>query len=152
MIGIVGGTGDFSQGLAERLRRIVEKVELGSRTPHDEFVSNRECAEDSDIVFLSVPPEGLAEIMVLEFETAEPIREVYRDGVTAGVFLDIDARLVAHNMLLTAHGWALKHWNLSGWLTLDEFIEQQLALLLASVRVTSPAASGPFGRGKARRQ
>jgi AcrR family transcriptional regulator len=100
----------------------------------------------------TLPPEGLAEIMVLEFETAEPIREVYRDGVTAGVFLDIDARLVAHNMLLTAHGWALKHWNLSGWLTLDEFIEQQLALLLASVRVTSPAASGPFGRGKARRQ
>src|SRR6478609_3236207 len=30
----------------------------------------------------TLPPEGLAEIMVLEFETAEPIREVYRDGVT----------------------------------------------------------------------
>jgi hypothetical protein len=24
---------------------------------------------------------------------------------------DIGARQVAHNMLLTAHGWALKHWN-----------------------------------------
>ncbi len=59
MIGIVGGTGDFGQGLAERLRRVGEEVELGSRTPHDEFVSNRECAEESDIVFLSVPPEGL---------------------------------------------------------------------------------------------
>jgi len=62
MIGIVGGTGDFGQGLAERLRRLGEEVELGSRTPHDEFVSNRECAEDSDIVFLSVPPSGLAEM------------------------------------------------------------------------------------------
>ena len=49
------------------------------------------------------------------------------------MFRDIDARLVAHNMLLTAHGWALKHWNLSTWLTLDEFIDQELALLLASV-------------------
>ena len=39
MIGIVGGTGDFGQGLAERLRRLGEEVELGSRTPHDEFVS-----------------------------------------------------------------------------------------------------------------
>jgi NADPH-dependent F420 reductase len=58
----VGGTGDFGQGLAERLRRLGEEVELGSRTPHDEFVSNRECAEDADIVFLSVPPEGLAEM------------------------------------------------------------------------------------------
>jgi NADPH-dependent F420 reductase len=62
MIGIVGGTGDFGQGLAERLRRLGEEVELGSRTPHDEFVSNRECAEDSDMVFLSVPPSGLAEM------------------------------------------------------------------------------------------
>jgi len=62
VIGIVGGTGDFGQGLAERLRRIGEEVELGSRTPHDEFVSNRECAEDADVVFLSVPPGGLAEM------------------------------------------------------------------------------------------
>jgi NADPH-dependent F420 reductase len=62
MIGIVGGTGDFGQGLAERLRRAGEEVELGSRTPHDEFVSNRDCAQDSDIVFLSVPPEGLAQM------------------------------------------------------------------------------------------
>jgi hypothetical protein len=62
VIGIVGGTGDFGQGLAERLRRAGEEVELGSRTPHDEFVSNRECAEDADIVFLSVPPVGVADL------------------------------------------------------------------------------------------
>lgn len=89
----------------------------------------------------TLPPAGLAQIKTLEFETAEPIREVYRNGVAAGVFLDIDARLIAHNMLLTAHGWALKHWNLSSWLTLDEFIEQEMALLLASVRVGPLAAA-----------
>jgi hypothetical protein len=94
----------------------------------------------------TLPPEGLSQIMALEFETTEPIREVYRAGVAAGAFLDIDARLVAHNMLLTAHGWALKHWNLSTWLTLDEFIDQELALLLASVRVDPPAAGAPNGQ------
>jgi len=90
MIGIVGGTGDFGQGLAERLRRIGEEVELGSRTPHDEFVSNRECAEDSDIVFLSVPPEGLAEMCAnlaanldgkIVVSVASPV--VFRDGKAA---------------------------------------------------------------------
>ena len=96
----------------------------------------------------TLPPEGLSQIMALEFETAEPIRQVYRAGVAAGVFLDIDPRLVAHNMLLTAHGWALKHWNLSRWLTLDEFIDQELALLLASVRVNPSAAASPPGRGR----
>ena len=93
----------------------------------------------------TLPPEGLSQIKVLEVETAEPIRQVYRDGVAAGVFLDIDPRLVAHNMLLTAHGWDLKHWNLSRWLTLDEFIDQELARLLASVRVNPPAAASPPG-------
>jgi NADPH-dependent F420 reductase len=59
VIGIIGGTGDFGQGLAERLRRVGEDVVLGSRTPRDEFVSNAEATERSDIVFLSVPPEGV---------------------------------------------------------------------------------------------
>lgn len=87
MIGIVGGTGDFGQGLAERLRRIGEEVELGSRTPRDEFVANRECARHSDIIFLSVPPEGLAEMCAslagdldgkIVISVASPI--VFRDG------------------------------------------------------------------------
>ena len=89
----------------------------------------------------TLPPAGLAQIMDLELETSEPIRWVYREGVAAGVFQDLDARLVAHNMLLTAHGWALKHWNLSRWLTLEEYIEQELALLLASVSANPPAAA-----------
>lgn len=59
MIGIIGGTGDFGQGLAERLRRVGEAVVLGSRTPRDEFVSNAEAIKQSDIVFLSVPPDGV---------------------------------------------------------------------------------------------
>jgi NADPH-dependent F420 reductase len=59
VIGIVGGTGDFGQGLAERLRRLGEEVVLGSRTPRGEFVSNAEATERSDLVFLSVPPEGV---------------------------------------------------------------------------------------------
>lgn len=60
----------------------------------------------------------------LELEPAEPLRAVYRAASPAGVIRDIDACLVAHNMLLTAHSWALKHWNLSTWLTLDQFIDQ----------------------------
>ena len=59
VIGIIGGTGDFGQGLAERLRRVGEAVVLGSRTPRDEFVSNAEAIQQSDIVFLSVPPDGV---------------------------------------------------------------------------------------------
>ena len=56
MIGIVGGSGDFGQGLAGRLRRHGHTVVIGSRTPRGEFVSNAEACERSEVVFLSVPP------------------------------------------------------------------------------------------------
>jgi NADPH-dependent F420 reductase len=59
VIGIVGGSGDFGQGLAERLRRIGEEVVIGSRTPRDDFVSNVEACLRSEVIFLSVPPGGV---------------------------------------------------------------------------------------------
>ncbi|HEY3069098.1 MAG TPA: NAD(P)-binding domain-containing protein [Gaiellaceae bacterium] len=90
MIGIIGGTGDFGQGLAERLRRIGEDVLLGSRTPHDGFVSNREACHGSDIVFLSIPPTGVEDMCrqlardvqgKITVSVASPI--VFRDGKPA---------------------------------------------------------------------
>jgi 8-hydroxy-5-deazaflavin:NADPH oxidoreductase len=59
VIGILGGSGDFGQGLAERLRCLGEAVVIGSRTPRGDFVSNDEAARSSSVVFLSVPPEGV---------------------------------------------------------------------------------------------
>lgn len=59
VVGIVGGSGDFGQGLAERLRRAGEEVVIGSRTPRGELVSNEEAC-DCDVIFLSVPPRGVA--------------------------------------------------------------------------------------------
>jgi NADPH-dependent F420 reductase len=87
VIGILGGSGDFGQGLAERLRRLGEEVVIGSRTPRDDFVANAEAARASEVVFLSVPPEGvattahdladaLAERIVIS--VASPV--VFRDG------------------------------------------------------------------------
>jgi 8-hydroxy-5-deazaflavin:NADPH oxidoreductase len=58
-IGVLGGTGDFGRGLAERLRRLGEEVLVGSRTPREEIVSNAEAAVRSELVFLSVPPAAV---------------------------------------------------------------------------------------------
>ena len=89
-IGIVGGTGDFGQGLAERLRRAGEEVVLGSRKPHDEFVSNEDVCRLCDVVFLSIPPQAVAEMCSdlasdlhgrIGVSVASPI--VFRDGQPA---------------------------------------------------------------------
>lgn len=81
----------------------------------------------------TLPADGLERIKDLELQTAEPIRQAVADGIDAGVFRAVDARLVVHNVLLLAHAWALKHWNLARFLTLDQYIEQEWAMLLASV-------------------
>jgi len=81
----------------------------------------------------TLPADGLERIKDLELQTAEPIRLAVADGIDAGVFRAVDARLVVHNVLLLAHAWALKHWNLARFLTLDQYIEQEWALLLAAV-------------------
>lgn len=87
MIGILGGSGDFGQGLAERLRRLGEEVVIGSRTPRGDFVANAEAAQTSELVFLSVPPEGveatargLAHALAgrIVISVASPV--VFRDG------------------------------------------------------------------------
>jgi NADPH-dependent F420 reductase len=58
-IGIVGATGDFGRGLAERLGRAGEEVALGSRTPREQFVANEDVAAGAEVVFLSVPADGV---------------------------------------------------------------------------------------------
>ena len=78
MIGIVGGSGDFGQGLAERLRRVGEEVVIGSRTPRDDFLTNDEACRRSDVVFLSVPPGGVAEM-------SRGLREVLAGRVVVSV-------------------------------------------------------------------
>jgi 8-hydroxy-5-deazaflavin:NADPH oxidoreductase len=87
VIAVLGGTGDFGQGLAARLRRAGEEVVLGSRTPRDEFVANAEACQRADIVFCSVPPEGVEDTVAglapllagkILVSVASPI--VFRDG------------------------------------------------------------------------
>ena len=78
--------------------------------------------------------EGLERIKQLELQTAEPSRAVFQDGVAAGAFRDVDARLVVQNLLLVAHAWALKQWHVARFMTLEQYIDQELTLLIAGLR------------------
>lgn len=99
--------------------------------------------------------EGRRQLMELEIRTAAPIRQAVVDGITQGVFRDIDPDLVTHNLALIAHGWALKHWNLSGRFSVDQYIEREFGLLLASITAEqSPEGSeaSEAQRGRRRRR
>lgn len=82
----------------------------------------------------TLPVEDVDRFKAVERETTEPIRRAIQDGMDSGVFRRFDVELAVHNVLLTAHGWALKHWNLAPRMTLDQYVAQQTEWILAGLR------------------
>ena len=81
----------------------------------------------------SLSHEGREKIKELEVQTSEPLRQVIKEGVAAGVLTTEDPDLVAYNLLLLAHAWALKHWYFEQSLTFDEYVRKQTTLTLAAL-------------------
>lgn len=81
----------------------------------------------------SLSPEGRAKIKEMEVLTSEPLRAVVREAAQAGLLTHVDADLMAYNLLLLAHAWALKHWYFERTLTLDEYVSRQTALALRAI-------------------
>lgn len=77
---------------------------------------------------------GQAEIIRLEQETIDPFRVAIEAGIASGVFRPVPADLVAHNLKLAAHGWALKHWDVGARLDLAAYVQAELDLHLAAIR------------------
>lgn len=78
----------------------------------------------------SLDEAGRERIKQLEVETSQPLRDAIRLGVEQGRLRTPDPDLVAYNLLLLAHAWALKHWYFERTMDLDDYIRSQLALML----------------------
>ena len=78
----------------------------------------------------SLDPAGRERIKHLEVETSQPLVEVLREGIEAGVLRPVEPELVAYNLLLTAHAWALKHWYFERTLGFEDYVRSQLSLVL----------------------
>jgi TetR/AcrR family transcriptional regulator, cholesterol catabolism regulator len=101
----------------------------------------------------SLTADGRRKIKQLEVATSEPLRQILKDGITAEIFQTVDTDLVAYNLLLIAHAWALKQWYFQRTLTLDTYIRKQTALTLAALiaprsrRKYAPLIATPDTRG-----
>jgi AcrR family transcriptional regulator len=85
----------------------------------------------------SLDAAGREQIKRLEVETSQPLRDTIRAGIDAGSLVAADPELVAYNLLLLAHAWALKHWYFERTMGLDSYIHAQLALTLRATLVAS---------------
>lgn len=81
----------------------------------------------------SLGESGVATIKRLEVDSLAPLRAALRDGTTTGVFRPLDVDLVAYDLLVLAHAWALKHWYFERGRSLDEYVRAQFATVLAGL-------------------
>ena len=73
----------------------------------------------------TLAPADRARIKELEIATAAPLRAVIEAGSAQGVFRAVDVDLTVFDIMLLAHGWALKHWHFGPVYTSDEYIRLQ---------------------------
>lgn len=76
---------------------------------------------------------GRARIKDLEIASAAPLREAVEAGIADGRFNDVDVDIVVFDIMLVAHGWALKHWHFGPIYTLDEYTRLQTRYILNSL-------------------
>jgi AcrR family transcriptional regulator len=81
----------------------------------------------------SLPEEGRKRIMALEVETSGLLRECLKDAQEAGLIVPCDTELIAHNLTVLAHAWALKHWRLKGHVDLDTYIAAETGLTVKAI-------------------
>ncbi len=78
----------------------------------------------------SLDEAGRARIKQLEVETTQPLVQVLREGIDAGALRPVDPEMVAYNLLLVAHAWALKHWYFERTLGFEDYVRNQVSLAL----------------------
>lgn len=81
----------------------------------------------------TLPVEGRNTIMTLEVETTRLLQDCVDEAVAASLVVPCDTQLIAHNLILLAHGWALKHWRLKQHLDLETYVERELALTIKAI-------------------
>lgn len=69
-------------------------------------------------------------VVAEETRVRELLRVVLDRGVEAGVFRPVNTFLLAQNIILFGHAWAIKGWALKDAISLDQYIEDQLDLLM----------------------
>jgi len=80
--------------------------------------------------------DGLEQVMALEVETTELLAACIREADGQGVLIDgVDVTLLAYDLVVLAHMWALKHWYLAERFDVEVYADAQLRVILrAAVR------------------
>ncbi|WP_279097310.1 TetR/AcrR family transcriptional regulator [Gordonia bronchialis] len=79
--------------------------------------------------------QGRERIKELEVETSAPMRTAVTEGIAAGLMNRVDTDLVVFDLMMLAHGWALKHWHFAPEFDLEHYTAAQLRFVLPTLVV-----------------
>ncbi len=72
-------------------------------------------------------------IMDAAAKDVEACALILRKGIESGEFKMENPLLMAHNVIVLGHIWAIRHWYLSRICTLEEYIKEQTQLILSRI-------------------
>ncbi len=132
---------DVLDAFAERVPAAIEaagdepvrRIAAGFRAYCEVIDAHRHVAVLSYRESRTLSEAGREEIKSREVETTEPLRAAFSRAIEAGLIIDADAELLAYDLVLLAHAWALKHWYFQASMDLDAYVARQSALVLRSV-------------------
>lgn len=76
--------------------------------------------------------EGLQAIKDAEIRTAQPLVQALHAAKDQSLIRDLDVSVFGYDLLMMAHTWALKYWYFKGRTTLDNYIDDQVAIALSA--------------------
>lgn len=98
----------------------------------------------------SLSPDRRRLIQDRELETNELIRAAINDCLRARLVRKINADVLTYQIVLIAHGWALKSWYFKSKLTIDRYIRDSLDILLGGI--LTPAGEKRYAARRSRRK
>ena len=72
-------------------------------------------------------------IMQLEVEVSSIFAQIINEGIEQGVFQSVDVDVMAYNIMMLAHMWALKRWHFKNRLSLDAYFKLQLEIITSAL-------------------
>jgi len=73
-------------------------------------------------------------IMQLEVKVSSIFAQIINEGIEQGVFKSVDVDLMAYNIMMLAHMWALKRWHFKNRLSLDTYFKLQLEIITDALK------------------
>jgi TetR/AcrR family transcriptional regulator, cholesterol catabolism regulator len=75
-------------------------------------------------------PGGRKQAQQWELESNRLLEELVERCIETGAFREVDPHLVAYDLVLLAHMWSLKHWDLGRRMSLEQFASHQIAMVV----------------------